>query len=93
MPKIINFEPVFVEHFIPDEIEEGKLYISLNYRIAIHKCACGCGEEIVTDFDNKRGWDLKKNDNNTVTLYPSIGNFNFPCKSHYYITNNKVVWC
>ncbi len=93
MPKIIEFEPIFVKNYIPNEIEEGKLYISSNYRIAIHKCACGCGEEVVTDFDNQRGWDLKKNDDNTVTLYPSIGNFNFPCKSHYYITNNKVIWC
>lgn len=93
MSRIVEFQPVFVEHYIPNELEEGKLYISKKYRIAIHKCACGCGQEVVTDFDNKRGWDFKNNDDRTVTLFPSIGNFNFRCKSHYYITNNKVVWC
>ena len=25
-----------------------------------------------------------------VSLYPSIGNCGFKCKSHYWITNNKI---
>ncbi len=29
-------------------------------------------------------------DGKTVTLYPSIGNWNLPCRSHYFITKNKV---
>lgn len=27
-----------------------------------------------------------------VTMRPSVGSFNLPCKSHYYITDNKVEW-
>lgn len=27
-----------------------------------------------------------------VTLLPSIGNYNFSCKSHYYITDSKIIW-
>lgn len=27
-----------------------------------------------------------------VTIRPSVGSFNLPCKSHYYITDNKVEW-
>lgn len=27
-----------------------------------------------------------------VTLHPSIGNWGFPCRSHYLIRRNKVVW-
>jgi hypothetical protein len=26
----------------------------------------------------------------SVSLYPSIGNWNFPCKSHYWITKNSI---
>ncbi|TVO80516.1 DUF6527 family protein [Shewanella algae] len=81
--------PVFVE-FIPENIEQGKLYISETYKTAIHKCCCGCGEEVVTPL-SPADWQLKKGVN-TVSLYPSIGNWNYECKSHYFISNNKIIW-
>ncbi len=31
-------------------------------------------------------------DGETVSLHPSIGNWNFPCRSHYWIRNNRVEW-
>ena len=31
-------------------------------------------------------------DGKTVTLDPSIGNWSFPCRSHYWLRNNKVQW-
>jgi hypothetical protein len=31
-------------------------------------------------------------DGETITLDPSIGNWSFECKSHYFIRKNKVVW-
>lgn len=85
--------PKFVE-YMPETLEQGILYISDEFNTAIHLCACGCGEETVTPFnyvDNSH-WMLTK-DNNAITLSPSIGNQNMPCKSHYYIKNNKVEWC
>lgn len=81
--------PVYVE-FIPENIEEGKLYISEVYQTAIHKCCCGCGEEVVTPL-SPVDWQLKK-EMNRVSLRPSIGNWNYRCKSHYFITNNRVIW-
>lgn len=81
--------PVFIE-FIPETIEEDKLYISDVYQTAIHKCCCGCGEEVVTPL-SPADWQLKKN-MNRVSLRPSIGNWNYRCKSHYFITNNRVIW-
>ena len=39
LPKTIAHE--FVD-FIPDVIEEGKLYVSIEYATTVHKCACGC---------------------------------------------------
>ena len=43
--KTINHK--FVE-FIPEEIEDGYLYISVIYKSAVHNCICGCGNRVVT---------------------------------------------
>lgn len=77
----------FVE-FIPKKIEEGFLYISIEYCTTIHKCICGCGNEVVTPL-SPTGWKLTFN-GKTISLYPSIGNWSFDCQSHYWITNNKI---
>ena len=77
----------FVE-FIPEVIEEGVLYISLAYCTAIHKCVCGCGNEVVTPF-SPTDWEITFN-GKTVSLNPSIGNWSFKCKSHYWITKSKI---
>ncbi len=77
----------FVE-FIPDELEEGVVYVSLTYCTAIHKCVCGCGHEVVTPL-SPTDWKLTF-DGKTISLNPSIGNWNFPCRSHYWITKNEV---
>jgi len=79
----------FVEH-IPREIENDTLYISLEFNIAKHKCPCGCGLDVVTKISPAR-WQLFY-DGETITLSPSIGNWNFECKSHYFIRENQVVW-
>lgn len=75
---------------IPEHIENGVIYISMDYSMAIHKCCCGCGNEVVTPF-SPTDWKLIF-DGETISLNPSIGNWNFPCKSHYMITNNIVEW-
>lgn len=79
----------FVE-FIPDELKERTLYISIPYCTAVHKCCCGCGREVVTPL-SPTGWEVAF-DGRTVSLYPSIGSWNLPCQSHYFITKNKVIW-
>lgn len=75
---------------IPTSLEEGMLYISTEYATAIHKCFCGCGNEVVTPLSGM-GWKLLLN-GETVSLYPSIGNWSFQCQSHYWITNDEVIW-
>jgi len=77
----------FVE-FIPDVLEEGVLYISVEYCTAIHRCACGCGQEVVTPI-SPTDWQLTFN-GKSVSLSPSIGNWNFECRSHYWIVNNEI---
>jgi len=75
----------------PGEKEEGILYISEKFRLAIHLCACGCGIETVTPTNK---WKLKTEKDGTVTLSPSIGNFNgeHPYHAHYFIRKNKIIW-
>jgi hypothetical protein len=77
----------FVEN-IPDEVEEGILYISLPYCIAIHKCVCGCGNEVSTPI-SPAGWEMTFNGEG-VSLSPSIGNWSYTCQSHYFIVKGKV---
>jgi len=83
--KELAFE--FVES-IPENISDGVLYISTKYATAIHKCCCGCGNEVVTPFSPAQ-WSLTF-DGESVSLEPSIGNWNFLCRSHYWIVQNKV---
>lgn len=66
------------------------LYITVEYGTAVHLCPCGCGSRVVTPF-SPTDWELRFN-GKEVTLSPSIGNWSFPCKSHYWIIRNKVRW-
>ena len=74
---------------IPDQIEDLTLYITMEYRTAIHKCVCGCENEVVTPF-SPTDWELNY-DGESVSLSPSIGNWNFDCQSHYWIVKNKII--
>jgi hypothetical protein len=81
--------PKFVE-FIPKELEAGTLYISGEYTTTAHECACGCGEKVVLPL-HPTDWRLKF-DGKAITMRPSIGNWSFPCRSHYLITGNRIEW-
>jgi hypothetical protein len=84
-----SFGHEFVE-FVPPELKEGVLYISVRYATAVHKCACGCGNKVVTPI-SPAGWQMLF-DGKTVSLTPSVGNWQFPCRSHYWIKSNKIRW-
>lgn len=89
MTRLNSIEHEFVE-FIPHDLEPGKLYVSIPYRTMSHLCACGCNSEVVTPI-SPVGWSLEY-DGERVSLKPSIGSWSLPCKSHYFINRNKVVW-
>lgn len=87
--KASAIRPEFVE-FIPKLLEPGVLYVSEKYRTASHLCACGCGEKVVTPL-SPADWHLSM-DGGKVSLHPSIGNWNYACKSHYWIRRNAISW-
>ena len=89
MKRVLNIKHEFVE-FIPKERQEGVLYVSIPYATAVHNCFCGCGLKVVTPI-SPVGWQLTF-DGETVSLFPSVGSWNFPCRSHYFVRCNTVVW-
>ncbi len=81
--------PKFVE-FIPDELDDGTIYISIRYATASHLCPCGCHSKVVTPL-SPTDWALTYN-GKAVSLTPSIGNWSFKCQSHYWINLNRIKW-
>lgn len=89
MERIKTLKHEFVESF-PEKMAPGMLYVSITYASVGHLCCCGCGREVVTPL-SPTDWSLTF-DGDTITLEPSIGNWNFPCRSHYWIRRNRVRW-
>lgn len=89
MKRAIAFTHEFVDT-VPEQLRDGVLYISIGFATAIHLCACGCRNEVVTPL-SPTDWILNF-DGETVSLSPSIGNWGLPCRSHYWIRRDKIRW-
>ena len=74
---------------IPEDIEEGILYVSLTYWTTAHKCGCGCGQKVVLRLSPKH-WAITLN-GEAVSMYPSVGNWQLPCRSHYWIEEGRIL--
>lgn len=85
--------PTTVSHafvdLMPSEREEGIIYVSIKFSTAVHNCLCGCGMKVVTPIRRDK-WVLTY-DGEAISLSPSIGNWSFPCQSHYWIRNGQVI--
>ena len=84
-----KFTNQFVE-FIPSDLQDGVLYVSMEYGTVVHRCCCGCGRKVVTPLA-PHGWQLRY-DGEAISLNPSVGNWQFPCRSHYWIRHGKADW-
>ncbi len=84
-----TIEHEFVAEF-PEDPVDGVLHVSVQFATALHRCCCGCGNKVITPL-SQTDWTLTY-DGRTVSLDPSIGNWSFPCQSHYFITRNRVEW-
>lgn len=76
--------------YMPKELASGILYVSEEFDIAMHLCACGCGSKIRTPLGVTE-WRVEETKDG-VTLYPSVGNWQQKCQSHYWIHGGKVFW-
>lgn len=74
--------------------KKGVLFTWLRY-----KCPCGCGETISLSLrpNIQPCWAISisegKNKRTLVTITPSVFMRNTKCGSHYFIVENKVIWC
>lgn len=75
---------------IPEQLEYGILYVCFECNVVVHLCACGCGEKVVLPI-SPSCWSIEYN-GDAVSMKPSVGNFQFPCHSHYWINRNVVIW-
>lgn len=86
--EVITFQPV---EFMPRQLEPGVLYVSRKYGTAAHLCACGCGAKIRTPLGPTE-WAIEQTSHG-LSVWPSIGNWQQACQSHYIIRNGRIVWC
>ena len=87
--RIRQIDHSFVE-YVPDALDDGILYVSIPFATATHKCFCGCGWEVTTPIA-PNAWELTYN-GRSISLNPSVGSRNLKCKSHYWISKDKVDW-
>ena len=77
-------------HYMPAELNPGVLYVSEEFGAAAHLCACGCGAKIRTPLGPTE-WSFETTDGGP-TLRPSVGNWQQPCQSHYWIRRGQIIW-
>ena len=75
---------------VPDDVEPGVLYVSIEYDTTIHLCACGCRNQVVLPL-HPTAWRVTY-DGESVSMSPSVGNWSFPCRSHYWIERGRIRW-
>ena len=82
----------------PDDpkLEDGVLYVVDDSPYVQFNCPCGCGGSVMLPTTKHEkgynGWGFTENDGK-VTLSPSVFSAGFPCRSHYFIRNNRIDWC
>jgi len=76
--------------YMPKELAPGILYLSEEFDIAMHLCACGCRSKVKTPLGPTE-WSVVETKSGP-SLRPSVGNWQQGCQSHYWITNGEVRW-
>jgi len=76
--------------YIPAALQAGVLYVSNEFAIAAHLCACGCATKIRTPLGPTE-WSVAGT-GKRPSLSPSVGNWQEACQSHYWIRNGEIRW-
>ena len=77
-------------HYMPKVLEPGVLYYTEEFRTCAHLCACGCGAKVRTPVSPVE-WSVEEGSKGP-SLWPSVGNWQQDCRSHYWIRNGSVKW-
>ncbi|CDX20096.1 conserved hypothetical protein [Mesorhizobium sp. ORS 3324] len=75
---------------MPKQLEPGILYVSEEFETAAHLCACGCGSKIRTPLGPTE-WSFHDSSKGP-SLWPSVGNWQQACQSHYVIKDGTIIW-
>src|SRR5690606_29787732 len=88
---------IIIVRELPGVIKDNVIYLegneSLNnFWYALMKCPCGCKEKIMLNLmdDATPYWSVKVADSK-VSITPSIWR-KINCESHFWFTNNEVIW-
>jgi hypothetical protein len=86
----VNTIKLELVQYVPKQLVPGILYVSETYSVAAHLCACGCGNKVVTPLGPAE-WSFTEK-MGQPSLWPSVGNWQLPCRSHYIIGNGNIHW-
>lgn len=86
-----------------EKLEDGVLYIvdsdDQKEQYVEFNCPCGCGNVVWIPYhkiwqqkEEYPSWGFREQ-HGKVTLSPSILSSGFPCRSHYFISENRIQWC
>lgn len=75
---------------VPEPLEAGIFYVSIEHATMMHLCACGCGSEVALPLA-PTDWRFTY-DGATISVSPSVGSWSLPCRSHYVIDRGRVRW-
>ena len=89
MPKLTKID-LKRGYYIPKTLEPGFLYVSEEFGAAVHLCACGCGTKVSTPLGPTE-WTFEETPEGP-SLKPSVGNWQLPCQSHYWISKGEIFW-
>lgn len=90
MTKLSRIDLQRVE-YMPKQLKVGVLYVSEKFGAVAHLCACGCGEKIRTPLGPTE-WAFTES-RSGPSLWPSVGNWQKACRSHYIIDGGDIIWC
>lgn len=81
---------------IPQKLKYRTIYLTANDGYvwqAMMLCPCGCGIKLFINLieEQKPSWYYTVNENNDISLYPSIHR-KVDCKSHFFLRKGKVIW-
>src|SRR5689334_4064133 len=77
-------------HYMPKTLEPGVLYVAEEFSTAAHLCACGCGAKVRTPLGPTE-WAVTETPRGP-SLSPSVGSWQLPCRSHYWISQGEIRW-